>query len=612
MYTDVDFLEDDSEVYEKMQEHLLWGGMCLAYLQGSICAIIDHGEYYAFVDSGTRSASGLAAGIGSPVAVFNTCLNDLMLHIRNLKKSLNVNWIGIGYMSVKEMADGASKEVAEEQGGRVPVESCNLESAQVTAETSGCQKVGKTVRGSFHQGDDRFHYMGLQCMAIGLVSLARHTVHSMFSWQTEDLDQALVLGDKLYTGLRVNEMIGASSEMLCVPELPEQTVIGGQSFSFEYGDFASGDINMVDGDHIEKGTVSLANGLEKIFMQYSSCLLTMCGTTCAIVLENGQYALVDSHARSVNGMVDGNGTSVVVYFDSLGDVFNHNHVPVSAHVDLLGVPCKNESIVADGNCFFRAISQSVSGAQKYHRKIRLAVVKHLESNAVKYENILRSEYCSMADYISKSKMRNMHSWATEVEIQATADCLGVNVFTFYDGRWLKYSCNSKLLSQHGIYLENCSGNHYETVVCVHGPELQSCYGNCEIGTPYVKGYSTRFHHKDQLVQHQSEVKSIANDACCAAAKLLDTDVEVVDSSVVELVEDCDDHVVDDSLFEVVDHLDVEILADTSKNTFQFSPLSNIVAQTLCSQFNLEFERQNVQVHTKYGCLGSVCVKPKKY
>ncbi|XP_047185452.1 uncharacterized protein LOC124849736 [Scophthalmus maximus] len=148
MYTGVDFLEDDSEVYEKMQEHLLWGGMCLACLQGSICAIIDHGEYYAFVDSGTRSASGLAAGIGSPVAVFNTCLNDLMLHIRNLKKSLNVNWIGIGYMSVKEMADGASKEAAEEQGGRVTVESCNLESVQVTAETSGCQKVGKSLQES--------------------------------------------------------------------------------------------------------------------------------------------------------------------------------------------------------------------------------------------------------------------------------------------------------------------------------------------------------------------------------------------------------------------------------------------------------------------------------
>eukprot|EP00064_Thunnus_orientalis_P024483 superscaffoldBa00010561_g24778 len=42
---------------------------------------------------------------------------------------------------------------------------------------------------------------------------------------------------------------------------------------------------------------------------------------------------------------------------------------------------KNEKIVADGNCFFRAISQAVSGSQKHHRKIRLAVCKELERNA---------------------------------------------------------------------------------------------------------------------------------------------------------------------------------------------------------------------------------------
>lgn len=79
-------------------------------------------------------------------------------------------------------------------------------------------------------------------------------------------------------------------------------------------------------------------------------------------------------------------------------------VPVFRRVGFLGVPCKNDSIVADGNCFFRAISQAVSGTQKYHRKIRLAVVQQLEKNCVKYQNILRSEYSSISEYINKSKM----------------------------------------------------------------------------------------------------------------------------------------------------------------------------------------------------------------
>ncbi|XP_053199091.1 OTU domain-containing protein 1-like [Scomber japonicus] len=154
---------------------------------------------------------------------------------------------------------------------------------------------------------------------------------------------------------------------------------------------------------------------------------------------------------------------------------------VSAGVGLLGSPCKKENIVADGNCFFRAVSLAVSGTQKSHRKIRLAVVKHLEKNASQYNSILRSEYSSVADYVRESKMRYVGSWATEVEIQAAADCLGVNIFTFCDGRWLEYSCKFNGLSRQGIYLENCNGNHYETVVCVYEPQLQRCYEGLEMG-----------------------------------------------------------------------------------------------------------------------------------
>lgn len=79
----------------------------------------------------------------------------------------------------------------------------------------------------------------------------------------------------------------------------------------------------------------------------------------------------------------------------------------------------------------------MSGTQKNHRKIRLAVVQQLEENREKYQNILRREYSSVSEYIKKSKMRYLNIWATEVEIQATADFLGNDIFTFYFGRWLK-------------------------------------------------------------------------------------------------------------------------------------------------------------------------------
>jgi len=72
----------------------------------------------------------------------------------------------------------------------------------------------------------------------------------------------------------------------------------------------------------------------------------------------------------------------------------------------------------------------------------------------------------MSEYLRVSRMRYVGSWATEIEIQAAASCLGVNIFTYYNDRWLEYSCKNRQLSNQEVYLENCSGNHYETVACV--------------------------------------------------------------------------------------------------------------------------------------------------
>ncbi|XP_016400038.1 OTU domain-containing protein 4-like [Sinocyclocheilus rhinocerous] len=274
--------------------------------------------------------------------------------------------------------------------------------------------------------------------------------------------------------------------------------------------------------------------------------------------------------------------------------FEKTNVPLFTRVGLLGAPCKNDSIVADGNCFFRAISQAVTGTQKYHRKIRVAVVQQLEKNSVKYQNILRTEYSSMSEYINKSKMRYVNIWATEVEIQATADYLGVNVFTFFDGRWLKYTCNSKLLSNQSIYLENCNGNHYETVVCVYEPELQSCYGYCKTSESYITGYNIRSHIKNDNnvlalenqklhfeVQMQSRteqqhniLKTVQNETG-AAGMIVDCDVEVVGDS------------------------DVEIVENAGHMTFKYSPVSTEVAQTICNELNLNFEREYIQVSRRF-------------
>lgn len=232
------------------------------------------------------------------------------------------------------------------------------------------------------------------------------------------------------------------------------------AFRFEYGDFVSGYVDVVDGEFIRSGAcMTLVEALQTMFAKYDSCFLTLNGSTCAIIKQNYQFAVVDSHACSSAGMVDGDGFSVVVYYNSLRCVLRHienlaaciggnpkifeisgisfpfkcqktsdsysknindktqkKKVLFPTNNRPMGCPCKTVNIVGDGNCFFRAVAQVICGTQKPHRAVRLAIVKHMELHSVQYNNLLRCQYASMEDYLSRSKMRFVGSWDTEVEI----------------------------------------------------------------------------------------------------------------------------------------------------------------------------------------------------
>ncbi|XP_023202486.1 uncharacterized protein LOC111611089 [Xiphophorus maculatus] len=566
--------EQEEELYEILNKYLLRDGMCIFSLHGATSLIIQHGLYFVVVDFGTRNSQGLASQFGTSVVVFNTCLNDLMIHLLNLRESLNATEYGIFAISVQEMYSN--------------VETC----AAVTADrqaTDACHSASSHVAslsGSFHQGDVKFKYAGVQCTAISAVALTKHTLDSVFSWNADILDDVVVLGDQLYTFLRDNNLISGGSQLLSVPDLPKKMHVDGQSFEYAYGDYVAGAIDTLDPDLLESGVhTSLWDGLSKMCAKYETNFITISGSTCALISSNGRYAVVDSHARNTDGMVHATGKSVVLYFNTLDDVFVYierfsgqlnvtpklfeisgvdivqtgsskiasEHVAavpgsssgvfdhtftgvdmqddscgehssqldmsdmdddvvvtgvqskvlyfnpvseeiarslcgklnveyqransVSCVVGELGVPCLTEKIVGDGNCFFRALSQAISGTQKNHRKIRLAVVKQLQRNSHTYDSILRSEYSSISQYIAVSRMQYVGSWATEVEIKASADYFGVNIFTFCDDKWLEYSSLSSL-SNHALYLQNISGNHYETVTCVKQPRSQTCYGYC--------------------------------------------------------------------------------------------------------------------------------------
>ncbi|XP_078790066.1 uncharacterized protein LOC105353590 isoform X2 [Oryzias latipes] len=485
-----------------------------------------------------------------------------------------------------------------------------------------------SIRGSFHQGSELFgSNSGRQCMAISLVAAAKHSVKSVFQWDSCELDSVLLAGDQVYSDLQRQNKITDSAGFLRVTDLPGQVVVDGVKLSCDFGEVVSGDARIDSGEFVDVGVlVPLKEGLARMTAQYNTCLLTLCENTCAVIAENGRWAIIDSHSRSPEGMRVPDGSSVVLFFESVDEVhhylqrsvegivltefemvgvvfsasntfgpflgspaesnslnlckeslfhdtsldvtlefkktatkrkmdsridiadpsvenlkkvkfdvaveeqdvifsepeqeifyfnplnqhvcqalcsmlnieFQNFNAPPAPPIGLLGPPCTNERIIGDGNCYFRAISQALTGSQNSHRKIRLAVVKQLEKHPDLYSWVIGREYSSVAEYITKSRMRFVSVWATDVEIQATADLLGVNVFVLFDGRWLRHQSSGRQLSENAIYIENCGGTHFETVVCVKDPQQDRCAGCCPSTNKQPKTYDMRSHEKGDI------------------------------------------------------------------------------------------------------------------
>lgn len=112
-----------------------------------------------------------------------------------------------------------------------------------------------SIRGSFHQGDRQFQWAGKQCVAISLAVMAKHSVHSVFSWGKKDLDNVVTDGDSLYTSLYQSGSITdpTKEKLLCIQDLPQQYTFNSNAFKFEYGDFVFGFVDVVDGEFILSG-----------------------------------------------------------------------------------------------------------------------------------------------------------------------------------------------------------------------------------------------------------------------------------------------------------------------------------------------------------------------
>ncbi|XP_070566454.1 uncharacterized protein [Ptychodera flava] len=192
---------------------------------------------------------------------------------------------------------------------------------------------------------------------------------------------------------------------------------------------------------------------------------------------------------------------------------NDTHLYSGPGVEI-GDPCRTKTIKEDGNCFFRAVSYALSGTENNHNIMRVAIVKHLQENGAVFYSHLRSGYQSVDDYLVKSHMQDLGTWATEVEILATANLLKSDIFTFSRGKWLKYSSTqinkNNITTGKSIFLKHCMEVHYEFVKCVKPPStsLYECSHNLRStsqNTIIVKGKGRHCKVKRSLTADVNDV-----------------------------------------------------------------------------------------------------------
>lgn len=132
-----------------------------------------------------------------------------------------------------------------------------------------------------------------------------------------------------------------------------------------------------------------------------------------------------------------------------------------------------KEIIGDGNCFFRAISFSLTNSEDFHNIVRNAVCEHMLENRELFHPFLNNEL-SVETHLLSSQMLQEGTWATEIEIFATAHLLNTDIYTFSGGCWVRFSIKdveSSAQNRTGaIYLNHRQQNHYDVVLSVNTEE----------------------------------------------------------------------------------------------------------------------------------------------
>ena len=172
--------------------------------------------------------------------------------------------------------------------------------------------------GTFHQSwHEDFQCPGQQCSSIALNSLLYSTIKPIELWKPRDLDEVLLTGDRIHFNqlCYLGKSTGGTLK-LALDELPKDL----QCFNFQFfteREILGGPIDKIVSSPNDDGFARLEDIFEKCQRERAiGLLLRTLDFTIACAQSYASWYVIDSHARNSRGMVDENGSSVVLKFSN--------------------------------------------------------------------------------------------------------------------------------------------------------------------------------------------------------------------------------------------------------------------------------------------------------
>ena len=169
---------------------------------------------------------------------------------------------------------------------------------------------------------------------IALFALAYSFCVPINIWDTADLNYAILTGNDLYTRFIDNHgsrpYFLAHDELADVPDIAierRQIRTAVNVRDIEHG-FLYGIVGNYDPVY-EAGALHFEMAIARAFTKSQYALVTVGGITLAVIFNDGNYYIFDSHARNYRtGKQDSNGASILLQFDTMRDLvtyFNDNY-----------------------------------------------------------------------------------------------------------------------------------------------------------------------------------------------------------------------------------------------------------------------------------------------